>query len=244
MAEDHATWVYAVTSGPGADPLDGLDVAGIGGAPVRALDGGGLTAVISSVPADAVGEEALERSLSDTRELEAMVRAHHRVVEVIAASRPTLPLRLATVYHDDERVRGMLAERQAEFSETLRWLTGRAECGVKVWADPGVLAAAGPEPGGADREQPGLEPRSAGRNPETPGDGGAGTAYLLRRRASLTARADGWQQGGARAEQIHAALSGLAVAAHRHAPQDQRLRRRRRLDGAQRRLPGRRRPPR
>ena len=51
----------------------------------------------------------------------------------------------------------------------------------------------------------------------------AGTAYLLRRRASRTARADGWQQGGARAEEIHAALSGLAVAAQRHAPQDQRL---------------------
>ncbi len=51
----------------------------------------------------------------------------------------------------------------------------------------------------------------------------AGTVYLLRRRANLTARADSWQRGAARREEIHAVLSRLAVAARRHAPQDTRL---------------------
>ncbi|HUK73817.1 MAG TPA: GvpL/GvpF family gas vesicle protein [Streptosporangiaceae bacterium] len=221
MGDNSATWVYAVTRDP--DPVL-LRAAGVGGEPVRAIGDAELAAVAGSVDANAFGEAALERRLSDPDELEAIARAHHQVIEVVAAARPTLPLRLATVYRDDDRVRALLTQRRAEFGDMLRWLDGRTEYGVKVWADPEVMT------GGDKQEQAGQTMQvPGGRSADVGGDGAtgrgptAGTAYLLRRRANLTARADGWQHGAARGEEIHAALGRLAVAARRHAPQDPRL---------------------
>jgi hypothetical protein len=213
MPEGYATWVYAVTSGVGSDPAEDLaGVAGIAGAPVRTVDQAGLTAVVSSVDAASVSEDGLERRLHDTDELEAMARAHHRVVERVVLQHPALPLRLATVYRDDDRVRGLLADRRAEFADALRWLDGRTECGVKVWARyADAKQDCWDDPGPAQGGDPGRR------------IDGAGTAYLLQRRASLKAREDRWQVAAMQGEQIHGALAALAVAAHRHAPQDPRV---------------------
>ena len=207
MSDPDATWVYAVAPGAGPDGIDGLEqLRGVGGEPVRNVNQAGLTAIVSSIAAADVEEEALARGLGDAKRLEAMVRAHHRVVEVIARQRPTVPLRLATIYRDDDRVRGLLTERHGEFTEMLQWLDGRTECGVKVWAE--------------DRRPQGSPP--AAQEPPPSGEG-AGTAYLLRRRASRQAREEEWQRAVSRADEIHAALSELALAAHRHPPQDSRL---------------------
>jgi hypothetical protein len=197
---EHATWVYAVTRDLGPGVLS--EVAGIAGEPVRTVAGDSLTAVIGSVDAEQFGEEAFERRLADPAELAAIARAHHQVVEVVAAAAPALPLRLATVYHDDERVRELLAQRQADFAATLDWLAGRTECGVKVWADLPSAEDGRPEPG----------PAEPGR--------GAGAAYLSRRRAQLAARADSRQEAADRGADIHAALCALAVAARMHQPHD------------------------
>jgi hypothetical protein len=206
--------VYAVTSGVGSNRAEDLaGVAGIAGEPVRTIDEAGLTAVVSWVDAGSVSEDALERRLRDARELEAIARAHHSVVERVAAQHPALPLRLATVYRDDGRVRGLLSDRQAEFANALRWLDGRTECGVKVWVSGGDAKQ--------DRRHATLPWRADNR--PSGGNDSPGTAYLLQRRASMRARDDRWQQAVTLGEQIHAALTALAVAAHRHVPQDSRL---------------------
>jgi hypothetical protein len=196
-----ATWVYAVT--PGIDPAVLDDLAGIGGAPVRDVRADGLAAAASSVDAAAFGEEALQRRLADPGELEALVRAHHHVIGAVAAAGPVLPLRLATVYHGDDGVRSMLAGRRPQFTETLEWLTGRAECGVKVWASRAALA----------------EPPPTGDAGPEPGRGG-GAAYLSRRRAELAARDEGQRRAAETGTGIHETLSGLAVAACQHQPHD------------------------
>jgi len=210
MTEGHATWVYAVTPGIGADrAADLAGVAGIAGEPVRTVNEAGLTAVVSWVDADSVSEDALEHRLRDAGELEAMARAHHSVVERVAAQHPALPLRLATVYRDDHRVRGLLTDRRAEFADALRWLVGRTECGVKVWVDG---ADAKQNPGAATLcERP--DNRPSGRN-DSPG-----TAYLLQRRARLRARDDRWDLAVNQGEHLHQALAARAVAAHRHIAQ-------------------------
>lgn len=197
-----ATWVYAVTRGVDAAIIDGLD--GVSGAPARAIAGGPLTAVASSVDAAAFSEEALQRRLTDPAALERIARAHHRVIAAVAAGGPLLPLRLASIYASDDRVREMLAQRQAEFTATLGWLTGRAEYGVKVWADQQGLAAAPPAaPSGG---------RPSGR--------GAGAAYLSRRRDELAARDAGRARAAEAAAGIHDLLAGQASAAQQHEPQE------------------------
>ncbi|GAA3355391.1 hypothetical protein GCM10017744_017750 [Streptomyces antimycoticus] len=55
-----------------------------------------------------------------------------------------IPLRFATLYHDDDRVRAMLQERREDFTATLRRVAGRTEWGVKAYVDPRSFL---PDPG-------------------------------------------------------------------------------------------------
>ncbi len=75
------------------------------------------------------------RHLEDLDWLESVARAHHRVIEALAARTTVLPLRLATVYLDDERVRQMLDARQEAFAERLADLAAHAEWGVKIYVE-------------------------------------------------------------------------------------------------------------
>jgi Gas vesicle synthesis protein GvpL/GvpF len=195
-----ATWVYAVTGDLDSAVLD--DLEGISGARVREVHEGQLLAAASSVDAGVFNEESLQRRLADPGELEAMARAHHRVIGSVAEAGTVLPLRLGTVYREDSGVRAMLAERQPEFAATLGWLTGRAECGVKVWASRAALAAGSSR---AESRRPG---------------GGGGAAYLSRRRDELAERDQASRRTAETAMGIHEELSGLAVAGRQHQPQE------------------------
>jgi hypothetical protein len=201
----NATWVYAVTRDLDPAVLDNL--GGIGGACVRDVREGTLTAAASSVDAEAFSEESLQRRLADPGELEAMARAHHHVIGAVATAGPVLPLRLGTVYREDGRVRAMLAGRRAEFAATLGWLSGRAECGIKVWASPAALAAGSSQATGSGR--------AAGRD-----QGGGGAAYLSRRKQELDARDQARSRAAQTAERLHERLTSLAVTGRLHQPQD------------------------
>ncbi|MFI5926104.1 GvpL/GvpF family gas vesicle protein [Micromonospora sp. NPDC051543] len=192
-------WLHAVVRDVEPATLAGL--AGMGGAPVRAVAGAGLVAVVSPAPLDEYGEEPLRHHLEDLAWLERAARAHHAVVDALARQGPVVPARLATVHTDDERVATSLAARRAELSATLIRLTGRGEWGVKGYLVPGA-------PVESTAAQDG---------------GGVGTAYLRRRRAQLTARDERQQGASAAADAVHDALCEVAVAGRRHAPQDRRL---------------------
>ncbi|WP_319459980.1 GvpL/GvpF family gas vesicle protein [Micromonospora sp. RTP1Z1] len=192
-------WLHGVTVD--VDPATLAGVAGMDGAPVRAVRAAGLTAVVSAAPLAEYGEAALRRNLEDLAWLERAARTHHTVVDALSRAGAVVPARLATVHRDDDRVAGVLAERRDELAATLARLTGREEWGVKGYVAPGAL------PGTA----------------EPAGGGGAGAAYLRRRRAQLTAREEGQRIAADAAATVHAALAGYAVAARRHAPQDRRL---------------------
>ncbi|HEY2578021.1 MAG TPA: GvpL/GvpF family gas vesicle protein [Streptosporangiaceae bacterium] len=207
MAEEHVIWVYAIISVLEPGLLDGL--TGIGGEQVRVVTEHDVGAVIGSVDARMFGEEALQQSLAQPGELEAVARAHHHIVETVAAAQAAIPARLATVYRDETGVRDLLAERGDEFAGTLRWLSSRLELGVKVWADPSLLAGEG------TAEQVDITPDGGAA-------AGAGTLYLRQRRAHLTAREAGHQHATRLSDEIHAMLAGLAVSACLHAAQDPR----------------------
>lgn len=202
LGADQATWLYAIARS--LDQADLTDLQGIGGGHIRALRSGPLTAVVESVDSAAFSADKLQARLSDPVELEAIARRHHDVAGAVAALGPALPLRLATVYLGDDRVRRLLAERRDEFCQTLSWLAHRSECGIKAWADPDML-----------RSGAGANGRTGAAQPSAPADQ-SGTAYLSRRRAELAARAEGQQLAARCGRDIHAALSRLAVASHLH----------------------------
>jgi hypothetical protein len=204
MAES-ATYLYAITHDSGDPPLAGL--AGVAESEVRALPHSGLRAYVSTVPLAEFGEEPLRRNLEDLAWLETTARAHHGVVDAVARTTPTAPVRLVTVYRGDEHVRRMLDERAAEFETVLATIRGRSEWGVKVYAAPERAPQQAQVPAGGKE-----------RTRENPG-----TAYLKRRQSSLRSRDDARRRALSRAEHIDGTLAALAVASRRHVPQDPQL---------------------
>ena len=132
-------WVYAVASGLDREHLAGL--AGVGGEPVRTIAEADIHAVVGSVDAAAFGESSIASMLGDLADIEPIGRAHHEVVATIAADSPVVPLRLATIYPDDETVSALLAEHHAELTELLESLRGTQEWGVQVYLRPAVGTA-------------------------------------------------------------------------------------------------------
>ncbi|MCK7625861.1 GvpL/GvpF family gas vesicle protein [Streptomyces sp. RS10V-4] len=207
------SYVYAVgRAGPALDAA-ARGLAGPADGPLRTVASGPLAALVSSVPADAYGEEGLRARLADLTELAALARAHHAVVDAAYARTTVLPLRLATVYLDDARVRAMLDERGPAFAQALGRLEGQVELGVKVYADPRAAAAAEPEPQAAE------DPATAGRTPPEPGAPGPGRAYLRQRRQQRRRHQDAYRAAGAVAAGIRDRVATIALDRVAHRPQ-------------------------
>jgi hypothetical protein len=217
MAErPEGTYLYAVTRG--LDPSTLREVRGVDGERPRLVDGSGLRAVVGSVEL-ARFRQPPDRHLGDAedlRSLEALLRAHHLVIQAVAAATAVVPLRLGTVYRDDGRVREVLDQRHGDFEAALSRVTGRTEWGVKLNATPetftGDASTAAPaEPDAPDAAAP---DRDAAR---------PGTEYLRRRREAERTRQAGWDRAAAFADEVHGELAGVAVESRRHSPQDARL---------------------
>lgn len=192
------SYVYAV----GRDGADlhavAAELTGLHGEPLRTVAGSGLTALVSSVPADDFGTDGLTERMADLAELEALARTHHEVVEAAHARTTVLPMRLATVYLDDARVHAMLSERAPELGELLSWLDGHAELGVKVYADP-VHAQAEAAPAAPSA--------------------GSGRAYLRQRRDQRRRRDDAYRAAGAVAGAVRDTVAPLTRGVVAHRPQ-------------------------
>ncbi|WP_020674111.1 GvpL/GvpF family gas vesicle protein [Amycolatopsis nigrescens] len=196
MSTDPAAWYcYAVTRPAGKDALDGIH--GLRGEPVQAVTHGELTAVVSSVPAAEFGEESLRAGLEDLAWLEEVARAHNDVVDGVARRAVTLPLRLATIYLDRPRVQAMLRERGPRISAALDRVDGRAEWGVKVYADPAATAT----PAAGETGTP------------------SGRSYLRKRLAERRSRDDAWRAVTEAAEAVDRELGALAEDRRRHRAQ-------------------------
>ncbi|MFF3325617.1 GvpL/GvpF family gas vesicle protein [Streptomyces sp. NPDC002889] len=185
---DRVTYVYAVAHNTGELEDAVAALAGVDGAPVRLLPATGedeLALVVSSVPAQDFDEDALKRHLEDLEWLEAVARAHHGVIEALAARTTVLPLRLATVYLDDSRAKDVLDAGRHAFAQRLAHLSGHLEWGVKIYVEPSRAPAA-PEPA----SPPGVTP---------------GRAYLRSRRAQKSVRDGVYQAAHQAAERVVAA---------------------------------------
>jgi hypothetical protein len=241
---DHVVWVYAITDGLSPDQLAGL--SGVGGEHVRAVTEAGLAAVVGSVDAAEFGEEARTSLLSDLASIERLGRAHHQVIACVAADGPVLPLRLATVYPDDQTVRTLLARSSAEFAVMLASFRGTEEWGVKVYAGlqadsdasggaasvTSAAPAAWPGPGTrGDWPEASLRGSGArGKGSGTPAGAPPQAEDPLGTGRETTAPREGqrraepaWDDVEAYAEMIDRALSGIAVATRRHPGADPRL---------------------
>jgi Gas vesicle synthesis protein GvpL/GvpF len=199
-------YVYCVVSddhGPLPDDLEGIDARH----PVGTLEQDGLVAIVSRVPLSEFGEEPLREHLSDMDWLERTARRHEQVQEQVARTGTPIPMRLCTIYRDESGVRSMLVREGAALRGAMDQLRGKAEWGVKAFAD---LDAADPAPPAAAPTEPG-EPAQAAEPAESGPGSGEGAAYMLgrlhqrRRREETGARMDEACDG------LHAVLCAVAA---------------------------------
>ncbi|WP_395358353.1 GvpL/GvpF family gas vesicle protein [Streptomyces sp. YH02] len=160
--------------------------------------------VISRVAAHEFDERTLKSRFEDLEWLEDVARTHHDVVQSIARQDTVLPLRLATLYQDDQRAREALAAQRHVFAERLALLRDHSEWGVKLYVgSPGPQAP---------------EDRGAG-GPGNTGTLSPGKAYLQRRRAQHSAREDHYRNAQEAARRIDALVSRFRTHRVRHPAQ-------------------------
>ncbi|GAB3007510.1 GvpL/GvpF family gas vesicle protein [Streptomyces pseudoechinosporeus] len=185
------------------------DLRGVAGEPIRLLEFGddapdgtpdtddapdrrppALAAAVGPVPAADFDEASLKAGLEDLGWLEATARAHHAVVAALTGRGiAVLPLRLVTVYRDEDRVRQTLEARRDDFLPLLDRVTGHVELGVKIYAAP-------------DTESPDPEPAKGL---------GVGRAYLAGRRRRRRSTEDAWEAAIDTAARLTELAGTLAV---------------------------------
>jgi hypothetical protein len=112
-------YLYAITQGP-----DPPEVAGLRGAPLRAIGADGMFAIASEH--DDLRIEANEDDLW----------AHENVVEALMDRSAVLPMRFGSLLPDEAAVYAMLRNQRAEFELVLAWVRGAVELGIRAVIEP------------------------------------------------------------------------------------------------------------
>jgi hypothetical protein len=205
MAERALGWyVYCVVRADEAPAIEtpaGVDPE----FPVEAIAQDGLAAVASRVRLDEFGSEALRRNLENLRWVERVARAHHDVLEAALVADSVVPLRLCTIFSEEEGVRRMLEGEHEALLEAIDRVRGHTEWGLKVLADPRQLEAAIGEQGAGGRET------AANESP--------GRAFFARKKLARAAQDEANARAQAVAQDAHDRLRREAAAATLLPPQ-------------------------
>ncbi|AQA16703.1 gas vesicle protein [Streptomyces malaysiensis subsp. malaysiensis] len=200
-------------------------VRGVADEQVGLVETGDLAAAVGPVPAEEFEEDALRAGLERLPRLAALARGHHGVVAALAPLGAVLPLRLATVYRDEDRVRQILQERRDQFLPLLERLAGHVEWGVKVYTDPGDPGDPGDpadqadHSGSADQADSGARDGAAASEAAGERALGPGRAYLAARVRRRRGAEDAWQAAARAAARIAEEAGALAVGRVAHRPQ-------------------------
>jgi hypothetical protein len=197
-AADPVLWVYGVVGGSSEEPAA---TEGVDGHPVALHRHAGVGALVSRVPRDRFGVEALTARLEDLEGLEALARAHDAVLEAAMRSGAVVPFRLCTVYSSPERLVAMLEREGPALTSALRRLERTEEWGVKAFLRAPAHAAA----------------------EEDPAVAASGRDYLSRKREQRDAVDADREATEAVVTGIHTRLAERAGAAVLSRPQDRRL---------------------
>jgi hypothetical protein len=201
MAEDAlGVYVYCVLPGDAGVSLD--DLGGVDPRHrVRAVGHAGISALVSGVSLAEFGAEPLKRNLNDLQWVEPVARAHQHVLDRALAAATVVPLRLCTVYNDEDGVRAMLEREHDVLASSLARLAGRQEWGIKLIVDPQLVRDT-------------ARRRAAESAAASPGESsGAGHAYVSRLRRDRVARDEAQRMTREAARTLHRGLAAHAAGA-------------------------------
>ncbi|HKP90177.1 MAG TPA: GvpL/GvpF family gas vesicle protein [Thermoleophilaceae bacterium] len=206
---DELVWTYCVVES-GTPLPEGL--TGIAGSTVQCVSEANLAAVVCRVPGTDFDEEPLRRNLNDLAWLERVARAHEQVLDRMLPEATLVPLRICTLYENEDGVRAMLDRERDHLAGALETLEGREEWGVKLLLDRERLMRAA-------REVSEGEPNASARADAASG----GAAYMLQRREERRVRELADSLAADLASQVHAQLERCAIGAVTRPPQNREL---------------------
>src|SRR2546423_7198411 len=107
-----------------------------GGGELRAVEvGGGLWAVVQSVPEAEYGEAALARDLQNLEWVGPRAIAHERVIESFLSAAALLPMQLFTLFTSDDRVVQHVRSDRARIARILKGIEKKVEWGLRLTWD-------------------------------------------------------------------------------------------------------------
>jgi hypothetical protein len=149
--KDLGTYVYCVVAAAQRPRLGRTRARLPGAGPIRLIDAGRsgrltLWLVVADVPLDRYGEAAINSRLNDLDWVSRAAVAHESVVEsFIDAAAAILPMKLFTIFTDDDRALQNIHEQRTRVAATVKRVMNHLEWGVRVMlvrAAPAAPAAA------------------------------------------------------------------------------------------------------
>jgi hypothetical protein len=202
VATGTATYLYGLVQRK-RSPLLGRAPRGLPGTgPLRALPAGGdLWLIVADAPLERYAAEPLERGLRDLNWVSACALAHEAVVERMAKTATTVPVKLFTLFASDARAIAHVAGLQPGLGGVIARIAGRQEWGVRVTLDETKARRT-----------------LAERARRASGAVTSGTKFLLLKKAEREAVRDALERGRTQVDGVFEALAGLAADARRRPP--------------------------
>lgn len=219
MSRANATYVYCLVRSAAPPSLGGGPEGLPGTAAPRLLPlDGDLWLVVADAPLSEYSGAEIESRLSDLSWVTDRALAHEAVVEHCAAAGPVLPMKLFTLFREDERAVAHLRGQRQEIDQTLDRIAGRVEWGVRILF--------------REDEARRKAVASIGDGPRSSVSGSSGTSFLLRKKAEKESARDLAASLRAEVDQAYEELASRASEARRRAPETSEVGARLLLDAA------------
>jgi hypothetical protein len=203
MKAADATYVYCLVSAARRPALTRAPRGVPGSGPVRLVQIDGVQPkqwlAVSTVPARSYTAAAIEKGLSDLAWVSRAAVAHERVVEAFAGAQALLPMKLFTIFADDDRAREHMIREAARIAPLLRRVSGQREWGIRISRQSAVVSRPVSRP---------LTP-----NPQSPAVGGV--AYLKRKKAMKDEQVDAARAAREGADAVFDAAASKATLARK-----------------------------
>lgn len=200
-----ATYLYCVVKGDDAPTFarggkrgPGLASAG----PPRAIDvGDGYRVVVASVPLELYSAEAIEANLRDLEWVGAAASAHEAVVEAAGQSGTVVPMKLFTIFSNDDRAAEHVRKMKRSLEKVVAKIAGCEEWGLRILFDQARAAKVKEKRATSERKAP-----------------VTGTSFLLRKKAHDESRRRLTSEAKHEVDQLFALLEKSSKNALRRPP--------------------------
>ena len=203
---DTATYVYCLVSAPRKPPVARAPRGLPGARPPRLLDvGARLWLVVADVPRARYGADAINARLGDLDWVSRAAVAHEAVVEAFIGAAAVLPMKLFTIFSNDERAVSHVVAERRRIDRVIRRVGGKIEMGVRIVLDRRARNSHGGTAAVANA-------RAAGAV--------SGADYLRRKKAQRDESVERAERAGAAAAALYSRLKGRAALARRRPASD------------------------